>query len=347
MKAKKLLCFVFSICLTFFAFAGGAKPANAAAFDLNVSISYVEGMSGGLIEGLNRIQERSNGRIKMTYYFMWSLSSVRTIVDDLDAGTVDIGMVPITEYTSQFPYTAAVTYMPLIGFPHMLETGKLYDEMYKAYPEFAKEFEKNGIVYLTNFANSPYHVWTTGKRIRTPRDLAGARLVTSSSMLQELFSANGGAPVTMPITDYAVSMSSGVVDGAVMHINTMRGAGALDFVKAATVFADEGLVASCMVTAISGQTWKKLPEDLKQLFREEADRIRDGQARSLYDASLANMQLLKDRGADIISLSKDELDDWRKAVAPLIDKYLDSLERDGHKRAREFFKVMQGKIAAR
>ena len=347
-KKAKILCVILVMSLAVAALPGcGNDSDGETVHHFNVSFANPEALVAPAVRALDRIQERSNGRITMTYYFAWSLSSPPTIIDDINAGMVHIGAIPITEHTTRLPHLSTAAYVPMLGFPNMLEVGPLIDSVIADYPIFAEEFSRNDLVYITQWAMAPYHIWLAGDReIRTPSDFAGMRVVTSCRMLQALISDNGGAPVTMPVTDYAISLSTGVVDGAIMHVNIMRTQGALDFIDSATIFADSGLTTAIQVFAFNDRAWNALSSDLQQLFLDEAEYIRDGIAQLLHSQEQSNMEWFEETGANITTLTPAELDMWRELAHVFIEDELQIRYNDGATQVFEIFESVVRRTTA-
>jgi TRAP-type C4-dicarboxylate transport system substrate-binding protein len=110
---------------------GGDGPADEGkVYKMNVSFAAPEFSNPGITAAFERIQEASNGRIEFTYYYSWSLSSVPTVIDDLNSGIVDIAAVPVTEHMNLFPYTNLVTYTPFLGLPGTMAAGDFFHELY-------------------------------------------------------------------------------------------------------------------------------------------------------------------------------------------------------------------------
>ena len=329
-----------------------SEPADEPATDdgtvykFNVSFAAPEFSCEGITETLDRIQENSNGRIEFTYYYSWSLTSVPTCVDDINAGVVDICAVPVNEHLNLFPYSNLVTYTPFIGLPDQLSAGRIYDELYLEHDVFAQEYAKNGLVYWANYPCPGYNIFTNKDfAIRTPGDLNGKKIITSSRMMQEFISANGGAPVGAPVTEYATSLNTGAVDGVVNHINVLRAFGALDFIEAATIFGEEGTAVSLLMMCFSEQAWNSLPADLQQLFKDEAAALREAQGGWDFGAAQGNLGAIKGEGAAVIELTNDEIQVWKDAFAEQLDGYIDELAGSGAPDARAIYDAVQAKIA--
>lgn len=370
MKTRKLLSIVLALCLVVALAAGCTNSATTSepptsntptstqpsveptvdntVYKLNVSFAAPEFSTTEITAALDRIQEKSNGRIEFTYYYSWSLTSVPTCIDDLNSGVVDICAVPITEHLNLFPYSSLVTYTPFLGLPTILDAAQIYDELYDENPEFEQEYANIGLVYWTNYPCPGYDIFTTKDySIRTPDDLGGLKLITSSSMMQKFIANHGGAAVSTPVTEYATSLNTNVVNGAINHANVMRAFGCLDFIKGATIFGEQGTAIALMAMAFSEQTWNKLPADLQQLFTDEAEALRDDQGGWETGAAKGAIASISEAGGTVITLTGDEIQVWRDAFEDLRVEYIDSLVSGGATNAHAIYDAVQAKIANR
>ncbi len=369
MKMKKLLCLLLVVCLMGTLLVGCGKstdgetstppesnapvedpttPPDDTVYKLNVSFAAPEFSTTEITAALDRIQAASNGRLEFTYYYSWSLTSVPTCVDDLNSGVVDICAVPLTEHLNLFPYSNLVTYTPFLGHPSILDAAQAYDELYSEFSEISDEYSNNGLVYWTNYPCAPYDIFTTtDHEIRVPADLNGLKLITSSSMMQKFVQKNGGAPVSTPVTEYATSLNTNVVNGVINHANVLRAFGCIDFLKAGTVFGEKGTAVALMVMAFSEAAWNKLPADLQQLFTDEAVTLRDSQGAWEVGAGQGNVAAIKEAGGNIITLTDDEIKVWKDAFSDLLSDYIAELVAGGAKNAQVLYDAAVEKAAGR
>ena len=321
-----------------------APPPDNTVYKFNVSFAMPEFSAEEVVFAFDRIQEASNGRIEFTHYFSWSLTSVPGCIDDMNAGLVDIAMVPVHEHLNRFPLNSLVYFTPFLGFDPYYKVTALYDEMFLEWPELAKEYTDAGLVYWTNFAMPAYNIFTTGpSNIRTPDDLRGNKIIAGTFLLQQFINAYGGAPVYTPAPEYATSLSTNVVDGIINHANVLRAFGCIDFIKGGTLFGESGIHTGLMMMMFSEQAWNKLPADLQQLFKDEAPALRDNHTMWDYNSHGGNLGAIRGAGGTLIELTPAEMKVWEDAFAPFIDDYLEELASDGYTNARNLYDTMKAK----
>ena len=345
MKMKRILALVMIVCLILAATA--CQGADTKVHELKVSFAAPEFSTTEITAALDRIQEASKGRIKFVYYYAWTITSVPTVVDDLNSGVCDIAAVPINEHLNLFPYSNLITYTPFLGLPGMLETADLFTEMHNEQEAISKEYTNAGLHYWPNYPMPGYNIYTTNKKkeIRTPEDLKGLKLISSSALMQAYITDHQGAAVTAPVTEYATSLNTNVVDGIINHINVLAAFGCMDFIQAATVFGDSGTATAPMVMAISEKVWSQLSPDLQKLFNDEAKNLSHGQGGWDRDANERNINLIEEKGGTVTRLTEAEIKVWADAFAVQREAYIDQLIADGHTEARKVYDVLQAKLA--
>lgn len=368
MKMRKMLCVIFALCLVLAtlvgcssggASSGGTAPDSSApassdggseptdsgeTFHFNVSLSTPEQHSVVLVEVLDRIQEKSNGRIEMTYYYSWSLTAVNTIIDDFNAGIVDIGVHSV-ENDTLFPYSNLITNTPFMGLT-MGETAVNFDEMFDEYPVFEEEFAKNGLVYWASHPINVSQLYFVGDTpARTPADLNGQRIATNLLMLQEFINENGGAGVSFSVPELSTLVNTGVVDGVIQQPGVMTSFGAIDFLNSATIFGEEGILSAMMAFSFAEDKWNSMPADLQQLFIDEAEYLRDGMIEFMEDLNgPVDKGLLENTTA--IELTDADIQVWKDSFGDIADKHVEGLIGRGCDQAKEIYDIVKEKGAA-
>lgn len=320
----------------------GAASADGKVYEFNVSFAAPEFSTTEITAALDRIQAASNGRIKMHYYYSWSITSVPNVIDDLENGIVDLAAVPSTEHLNRFPYTNLVTYTPFLGHKNILSCAKVFDELYETYDVFPQEYERAGLVYWTNYPCAPYNIFTNKNfELVTPDKLNGLKLITSSAPMQQFVTKSGGAPATFPITEYATTMNTKTVDGVINHANVIAAFGVGDFVEGGTVFGESGTAMSLMIMCFSKAAWEQLPEDLQQLFLDEKAALRDNQGAWEYAANARNIS----KWPNIITLDAEGMKVWQDAFADILKEYIQEIKSNGAEQAEEIYTAVKAKIA--
>ena len=138
----------------------------------------------------------------------------------------------------------------------------------------------------------------------------------------------GAQPVTLAYSDVYAALETGQIDAAE---NSWPAYYSMEHYKVARYYTADEHSRIPEIQLASGRTWAKLPEEYQQIVRECAKES------AQYERELWAEQETTDRAAALaagsweITLSEEELEDFRALVQPLYTQYggayLDLVER--------------------
>lgn len=162
------------------------------------------------------LAKATNGEVKIKVYASGALGkgpveqyqrAVRRIAD------ISYGLPGYT--SSVFPKTLLIE-LPGVTQGHQDATRKLWKVMDT---HLRKEFKRT--VPLALFVTPPAVLMMRDKPVRNLADLKGLKIRASSKSAAAILTAYGATPVQMPATKVYTSMSTGVVDGALMGTGSL------------------------------------------------------------------------------------------------------------------------------
>jgi TRAP-type transport system periplasmic protein len=162
------------------------------------------------------IAKATNGEVKIKIYASGALGkgpveqyqrAVRRIAE------ISYGLPGYT--SSVFPKTLLIE-LPGVTQGHQDATRKLWKVMDT---HLRKEFKRT--VPLALFVTPPAVLMMRDKAVRSLADLKGLKIRASSKSAAAILTAYGATPVQMPATKVYTSMSTGVVDGALMGTGSL------------------------------------------------------------------------------------------------------------------------------
>ncbi len=347
---KKILSMLMLVVFALTLFTGcgekGGEAKEDKVYEFNVSFAAPEMATTALTAVFERMEEQSEGRLKFNIFYSWSLTSIDSVVKDLQSGVADIAAVAPHEYLNLFPRNTMVTGTPFLGQPGMVEAGEIYTELLEEYPSLMQEYEELGLHYWTYYYNPPYNLFSTEETSAiTPDDFKGRKVITSESMMQQLIADNNGAPVTSAITDYYSNLEKGVADGALSHLNALNAFGCGELLNSATVFGEGGMYMKTMVFLFNGDKWDELPDDLKAIIDGEAANLAAESAVEELSKTQAGMAAFAEKGT-VHELTEEEVEVWKTEFAPILEEYLVQLESEGVEDARELYEAVEEKVAS-
>lgn len=255
-----------------------ALGAGAARAEVEIRISSAAPPGNPLIDGFEIIKARMEaaypGEIKVTIHHSSSLFKQGTELPAMQRGNLEMATPIVYEIEQQLP-----EYGPL-GKPyvyrdvdHMLAVfnGEVGAQFY------ADVAEKMGVVIL----NTGYlGTRTIGLRsvhdVAGPDDLHGVKLrMAPGAAYQNLATALGAVPVSMPATEVYLALKTGAIDGQDNPLNLVAD-WKFDEVTAEFVMTDH--LVQPVFFAISGKAWGRLTAEQQDTLRDAA---REGAARQI------------------------------------------------------------------
>jgi len=313
----------------FFIAAGMAPPVNASEKPIRLKLSSwlpEMGTQGKILKWWgSELEKRSNGRVKVDYYFAQALVKTMDSLPAVSTGIADVQFVA----DGYFP-----TQLPLMGGLHLLyqtESGYLMDkaetEMFEVFPPFKKMMKDNNIKLMMSLSAGGVAMASV-KPIKTLEDLHGKR-VRAMGLMNKAMKLLGATPVAIPLPEVYEALERGIVDVVTgIPYNLID---AFKFQEVAKYIIDTKM--GCYASGgyyMNLDTWNKLPDDIKAIVRELTS-----QAPEVY-ADLTNKLLKKTTDAllkakcRIYSLSPEEVERWKAKLVPRIyDDWIKEMEKRG------------------
>ena len=270
-----------------------------------------------------KIEEESNGRLKIEIYPSATLSKPGATYDAAAKGTVDIGM-QVQGYTAgRFPLTQVVE-LPGISNTAQEQTCILY-ELYNN-GAISDEYEDTHLLSLMGSGQGALH--TADKPIRTPEDMKGMRIRQPSVVASHVIETIGAAPVGMPASDTYTSLQRGVIDGLAFTWQPIQ---AFRLDELLSHHTNIPFYNSTFVVTMNKDKYNSLPDDLKKVIDDNSGIVMSERIAKIFDESNeAAMAAARAKGDTMIDIP-DPLNDpeWRGPLLEGTQRYLDELEALG------------------
>lgn len=306
--------------LTAVSLGAASGVAAAADFELTYSTTYSPTHPYGQADALwiERIEEQTNGRVKITPFWGGALINSREGVDELNAGVADMAYIAPIYATSGYDLNR-LTPQFFYGYGDALKVLEVYMQLWKEYPQFAEEL--GGAQVLGYNVGTPMHLMLREKPFHQLSDLQGLRIRSAVDYIGALKAA-GAEGVTMPMTETYPSLQRGVLDGVIAPYEALK---SLSFAEVIKYYSElphsRGAYPS---RAINAAAWARLPDDIKQVFLDNIDFL----TRTTYELS----QAAEDEG----KAYGEQLGVQFNAVAPeVIAEYSAAFEPAARETARE------------
>lgn len=202
---------VLAIALGAMLVAGGTALAGAKTeFRLSNQMPPSHHMSKAILVFADKVKEYSKGAVEVKVFDSAQLYKDTEIVDALQDGLVEAGLVPVNKWSGMIP-AADVFEMPFIykdlsSIKKFIEAG--------AGDLLEKEFEKKTVKTLF-WVDYGYIQFFNNKRVLTkPDDFKGLKMRSFSKGDADTLRALGAAPTVMSSSEMYMALQRGTVDGA-------------------------------------------------------------------------------------------------------------------------------------
>ncbi len=271
----------------------------------------------------DEVKNRTNGKVEITYYPGGTLLSPVKMYVGITTGIADMGFSHTAYTRGRFPVTEVLD-LPQ-GYPSGYVAVQVSNDFYEKFKP--AEWDDVHVLY---FASSPPLVLHTNKKpVRTMDDISGLK-IRATGQMAEVVKALGAAPVPLQMPDVYESLKRGVIDGVTVDLSPLKYWKFSEVVKYTTASWPLGTTYA-FYFAMNKRKWDKLPPDAQKVMTEVAMEAKDKQAALWNEMDIEGRDLFLSEGGELIQLSDDEVEKWKKAVEPVMGEYKKAMVSKGHK----------------
>jgi TRAP-type C4-dicarboxylate transport system substrate-binding protein len=261
-----------------------------------------------------KINERTNGRVKITVYATGVLAPPAKVYESIVAGINDIGHHCSAYSPGPFPASEAA-FLPLPAV-NAYSFSRMATDFWAHFK--LKELDKTIFFYAGT--PGPYLIATVDKPVLKPEDLKGLKMRAIGPCV-DLMKMWGGTPVSMPMGDVYEALSKKVIDGGILPLEAIASFKFGDHIKYATV-APVGVSFPGFVV-MSLRKWNEMPKDIQEVFNRTNKEMIEWYAYVWQYGDLEGMNYFKALpGRKILEIPAAEKEAWIKLAKPLTDQYI-------------------------
>lgn len=325
------------------ALAASLAAAPVAATELNlVFLANVEDQEyDAALVFKNFVESRTGGEVTVNIFPGAQLcGSANECFESMRAGVVDL-------YTATAGGAAAI-YPPIQGMdiPYSFSGDRvaeatLRDQEFTAFVrDKIMEASGNQIMLLAMTQTGGWRNLANREReIRSPADVAGLRLRTIESELQQTLVRNmGGSPTPLPWLEVYTALQTGVVDGTLNSISDIAN---MNFQEQINHITLDGHAYMASMWFIGADKFRSLTPEQQQVV------IDGGALMSTVQFGLQPRKELDawakwiESGGNIYTPTEEEMEQFRANAAPVRDWYLERFGADGE----EFLAAFEAAVA--
>lgn len=246
-----------------------ATAENPMVLTLSHGLSETHTVHIAMEEFAEKVEERTDGRIKVEIFPNAQLGSETESMEQLTAGVIAMTKVasPILATYEEGYNTFGLPYIfdDTEDFYHVMDSDEMHD--------FFLSTEDEGFVTLTYYTSGARSFYTKDKAIRTPEDLKGLKIrVQDMESQTDMLDVMGGTPVAMSYGDVYTSLQTGIIDGTENNETALTTGKHGEICK---VYSKDEHAMIPDVMVMSAKIWNTISPEDQQIILEAAQESTD------------------------------------------------------------------------
>lgn len=336
LKKHRGLALLFVVCLAITLFTGCGEESSSATegeekevetYELSFSHHWPakHSVETVIAQGWGKaVEEATDGRVKIVTYPGETLMPANECYEGVVQGVADVGLSVYGYTRGRFPVIETFL-LPAISAKSAEALGLAANELI---PEINPE-EIQDVHHLFTFGSGPMDLMTK-EPVREMEDLHGMSLGVPGGKGAQTLEALGGAPVSLPMSEWYEALQKGVMDGGVAAVFVTKGF-KLGDVTADYITSTPFLPQNLFFCVMNKGTWNSLPADIQKTITEVTQEFYAEKVPMLWDQeNMAAMKALREqKPAEYIVLPEDEQERWINKIEFIQDEHIDALEAKG------------------
>jgi TRAP-type C4-dicarboxylate transport system substrate-binding protein len=266
-----------------------------------------------------KVAKLSNGQVTVKIYPGGTLGDARQLYDATLNGVTDIAFFIPSYLTGRFPRCSAFELPALFD-----SAAHLTRASYEVYDKYIADDFKD-VKVLCMYGPGQGQLGFVNKNVRSVADMKGLKIRSPNAEMNIALKALGATPVGMPVSELAVSLQKGVVDGVLTPYSAFVDFKVYDLVKYVT---EVNMYGTYMIMIMNKKSFNSLSETGKKAIEQASDKQWGLHVARAYDqADLEAVEQMKSTGkiqlskmpdpekAKIADLLKGMATEWVEAVS--------------------------------
>lgn len=274
------------------------------------------------------LSDKSGGRLKMEIFPGMQLGGKPgQLADQARKGIADITWTLPVYSPGRFPVAETMT------LPFMVTSAEETSvAMHRLMDEFGtKEYPGVHSLAFHVHAGGKFHM--RGGPVTSAADLKGLRVRAPNQSFGKLLSALGAEPVFFPVTEMAVGLANGVIDGTCLPYEVVPAFKLHELTKSHSAPAPgaRGLYANSFALLMNQKRYEGLPDDLRAVLDKSSGMALSQRIGKAFDGfEKLGIKIIKKRGNKVAQIPADEVNKWRQASGPVYEHWTKTLNDAGH-----------------
>jgi len=297
------------------------SAANAADFadmdPVTLRLAHVvneqDGFHIAAVKFQELVAERTEGAVTVDIYPNASLGDERTLLEGMQIGTVDMGVItngPVANFVEEM----AVFELPFLFPSPEAAYGVLDGPIGQELLDKLSDVNLKGLAY----AERGFRNLTNSERaVNSPEDLDGLRIrVMENPVYTDTFRELGANAIPMAWTEALTAMQQGTIDGQENPVNVIHSF-KLDETQNYMTLSRHTYAPAIFVMGMP--VWNQLPEHAQAVLKEAAQEAAEHERQMNADMEADQLAALREAGMEINETP--DMEAFQAAVAPVYEKY--------------------------
>jgi len=280
----------------------------------------------------SEIEKRTNGRVKIEFFYRGSLLGARDMLQGVADGRASMGYVANAYYPAELPLSSVV------GVPFVTSNAeaqmRTFQELYERNDAFRNEWQSKGLHVL--FFN-PLSENIVGMRNKVKRlDELKGKSIRGLGYINQVLQKIGANPVAIAAQEIYEGMMRKTIDGYSGFAFEVVTALKLQEVAPYVFTTGTGNYVFA-ATPITKSLWDGMPDDIKSIFNEVNREYMDKVTEFLAMTEVEVCKKIKSSGGEVYELPKEDIDKIRLLVGDTIsNQWIEETNKRGGD-AKAFF----------
>lgn len=326
---KKMIVVVVAICLVIS--LGALNCANAQRPIKLKFNSWVPNETHPLYVNIlkpwiDEVEKRTKGRVKISFYFGYTLAAHGTTLDCIESGVCDISGIVQGEYTDRLILTG-IGNLPLMP-PNGQVLSKALKDLFEKYSkEFRKEYRSVKVLWV-NPVDLLHFFWTSPKPVRTLEGMRGL-IVGSWGVDVPTLKSLGANPHRVSVATLYGDLEKKVMDGVGQNFGPFRPFHLQEVIGSITLV---GFYTGVLIHAMNLDKFNSLPRDIQKII-EEVSEPNWVKTAAIFDKNAENViEWLRTKHPEITmyTLPPKERARWLEVAKPIVEKWIEDANARGY-----------------
>jgi len=272
------------------------------------------------------VKEASGGQIEVQHFDAMSLGGrPPALMDQAIDGVVDISMTVVGYTPGRFPRTE-VFELPFMMKNPVATSLAFYDMVEN---DFANN-EYKDVKVLGAWVHGPGVIHTKEPMTKL-EDMKGNTMRGPTRVINDLLGELGATPVGMPLPAIPEALSKGVISGTVIPWEVTPAIRLSELVSHHAEFeSDQALYTAAIVLVMNKAKYDSLTDDHRAAIDSVSGaKLSEMASQIMWDADVPTRAIAEKAGNTIIQLDSAEVDRWKEASKPVVERWLADMSEKG------------------